>query len=286
MSTARSKDGTRIVFDMRGSGAPVLLVDGAFGHRDLGTSTVLATLLASHFKVLTYDRRGRGDSGNARAYAVDREVEDIAALIAQAGGAVSLYGASSGAALALEAARRGLNIRKLAVYEPPFVVDNTRPAVPGDMASQLDALVKADQRGAAVRMFLTVAGVPPLMISLMRLTPNWSKLKAVAHTLMYDARIMAGDQSGRPLSPRRWSSLSMATLVMDGEKSPPWMHNAVRGLQQVLPNCRYQQLPGEKHRVRPEAIAPVLREFFGRLTPQDLPFIGRSPGGAATAPPR
>jgi hypothetical protein len=211
-------------------------------------------------------------------------VEDIAALIAVAGGTASVYGASSGAALALEAARRGLNIRKLALYEPPFVVDAARPPVPADLAARLDALIEADRRSAAVRLFLNVVGVPALVIALMRLTPTWSKLTAVAHTLVYDATIMAGDQQGRPLSPTRWSSVTISTLVMDGEKSPPWMHNAVAALQQVLPNAKYQQLPGEKHRVKPEAVAPVLREFFGRLSPEELPFLRQRYAAGGTTP--
>jgi pimeloyl-ACP methyl ester carboxylesterase len=281
---ARSRDGTRIAYTQRGSGPPVLLVDGAFDHRGVGTSQQLAELLASHFKVITYDRRGRGDSGNARLYSVDREVEDIAALIATAGGTVSLYGASSGAALALEATRRGLNIRKLALYEPPFVVDSTRPPVPPDLTTRLQALIKAGKRGAAVRLFLRAAGVPAMLIALLRLTPTWRKLIQVAHTLVYDAAIMSGDQGGNPLSAGRWSSVTLPTLVMGGGNSPQWMRNAIAALLQALPNARYQQLPGEKHRVSPEAIAPALREFFGRLTPEELPFLRQRYAAGGTAP--
>jgi len=284
MGMARSRDGTRIAYDQRGSGPPVLLVDGAFDHRAWGTSQQLAELLASHFKVIAYDRRGKGDSGNARLYSIDREVEDIAALIAVAGGTANLYGASTGAALALEAARRGLNIRKLALYEPPFVVDATRPAVAPDLIARLQALIKVNRRSAAVRLFLTTAGVPAMGITLLRLTPTWAKLKQSAHTLVHEAAIMAGDQEGKALSAARWSSITLPVLVMEGARSPRWMHNAMLALQHVLANARYQQLPGEKHRPRPEAMAPALREFFGRLTPEELPFLRQRYAAGGTAP--
>src|SRR5256885_514720 len=159
MNTVRSKDGTAIAFDRIGHGSPVILVDGALCYRAMGPSRPLAALLASHFTVLTYDRRGRGDSGDTAAYAVERKVEDLEALVNEAGGAAFVWGISSGAALALEATRRLAGIRKLALYEAPFVVDDSRPPI-SDEWTRIGEAVSAGRRGDALTLFLKVVGVP------------------------------------------------------------------------------------------------------------------------------
>src|SRR5258708_2203272 len=179
--TAVSKDGTPIAFDRIGNGPPVILVDGALCYRGMGQSGQLAELLAPYFTVFTYDRRGRGESGDTAPYAVEREVEDIAALLSEGGGAACLWGMSSGAALALEAANRLAGIKKLALYEAPLIVDDCRSMTEDDWV-RIGAAVAADRRSDAVKVFLKSVGGPGFFIALMPLLPMWSQLNAVAHT--------------------------------------------------------------------------------------------------------
>jgi pimeloyl-ACP methyl ester carboxylesterase len=227
----------------------------------MGHSTQLAELLAPHFSVITYDRRGRGESGDTEPYAVDREVEDIAALLNEAGGSACVWGMSSGALLALEAARRLTGIRKVALYETPLIVDDSRSATEDHWARIREA-VTAGRRGDAIRVFLQMVGVPRVFIALMRLLPGWSKLKAVAHTLPYDGALMQEHQPGRPLSAERWASVTAPTLVMDGGKSPQWMRNGNHALASVLRNAQHCTLEGQTHMLRPKAHAPTLVQFF------------------------
>ena len=263
MEKVISQDGTAIAFDRVGSGPPLILVDGALCYRGSGPMAPLAALLAPHFTVFTYDRRGRGDSGDTAPYAVEREVEDLDALIHEAGGSAFVYGISSGAGLALEAATRGLTVRKLALYEAPFIVDDTRAPVPADVVQQLERLVAADRRSDAVRLFMKLVGVPAVFVVLMRFLPAWSKLKAVAPTLPYDLTIVSDHQRGRPLPSTRWTAARMPTLVVAGGKSPAWMRNAMQALARVLPSAKHYTLEGQTHMVSAKALAPVLAEFFG-----------------------
>jgi pimeloyl-ACP methyl ester carboxylesterase len=256
-----SKDGTAIVFDRIGNGPPVILVDGALCYRGMGPSRQLAGLLSQYFTVITYDRRGRGASGDTAPYAVEREVEDIAALLNEAGGAAFVWGMSSGAVLALEAANRLRGIKKLALYEAPFIVDDTRPTTEDDWV-QIGEAVAADRQSEAVKLFLKSVGVPGFFTALMRLMPMWSKLKAIAHTLPYDAAIVQDNQRGKRLPPSRWASVTVPALVMDGGNSPAWMLHANRSLASVLPNAQYRTLKGQTHRLKPKAHAPMLVEFF------------------------
>ena len=256
-----SKDGTAIAFDRIGSGPPVILVDAALCHRGMGSTSQLAELLAPHFTVITYDRRGRGQSGDTAPYAVEREVEDIAALLREVGGSAYLWGMSSGAVLALEAASRLRGIQKLALYESPFIVDRGRPTTEQQWA-QIGEAVAAQRPGVAVTIFLQMVGVPRLFIALMRFSPAWPKLKALAHTLPYDGTLLRDLQKGLPLPPERWASVTAPTLVMDGSKSPAWMRHANRALSNVLPHAKYRTLEGQTHALKPNAHAPTLVEFF------------------------
>jgi pimeloyl-ACP methyl ester carboxylesterase len=259
---AFSKDGTAIAFDRIGKGPPVILIDGALCYRSMGQSWQLAELLAQHFTVFTYDRRGRGGSGDTVPYAVEREVEDIATLLSEAGGAAFVWGMSSGAVLALEAANRLSGIKKLALYEAPFIVDDTRPTTGGDW-DRISAAVAADRRSDAVKLFLKSVGVPGFVRALMPLMiPMWSKLKAVAHTLPYDGAIVRDNQRGKPLPVSRWASVTIPTLVMDGGNSPAWVRHANRSLASVLPNAQCRTLQGQTHMLKPKAHAPTLLEFF------------------------
>ncbi|MEA2409851.1 MAG: hypothetical protein QOC77_412 [Thermoleophilaceae bacterium] len=283
MTKVNSRDGTPIAYEEQGAGPALILVDGAFGSRTMGPNGPLAPLLAERFTVYTYDRRGRGDSGaanDAAPDAVSREIEDIEALIGAAGGSAHLYGISSGAVLALEAATRLTSVRKLALYEAPLVVDNSRPPVPDTYLRQMTDLVARDRRGDAIRLFMkTGIGLPSIVVALMRLMPAWRKMKAVAHTLPYDVLVTVDFQRGRPLPVGAWATATHQTLVICGGKSPAWMRNGMRALADVLPNARLRTLEGQTHLVKPKALAPILVDFFGAET--EAPRMYRAEAGAS-----
>lgn len=262
MPTVTSRDGTTIAYERVGKGPTVILVDGALCHRRMGPMPALAKHLAERFSVILYDRRGRGESGNTLPWSVEREVEDIAALIEAAGGSASLVGVSSGAALSLDAAARGLPIRKLAVYEPPFIVDGTRTPVPEDFIPGLYQKLEEGDRNEVVKRFMRIVGAPAIIVAMMRLFPNWSKLAAVAHTVPYDLSIMHGTQSGRPLPLRRWEGIRVPCLVLDGGKSPTWMRNGCQALADLLGSSSYRTLPGQTHMVKAGVLAPALADFL------------------------
>jgi pimeloyl-ACP methyl ester carboxylesterase len=264
MKKVRSNDGTSIAFQQSGSGPALILVDGALCYSAFGPMPALAKALAPHFTVYSYDRRGRGESGDTAPYAVDREVEDIDALIREAGGSASVFGTSSGAALALEAANRLQSVRKLALYEAPFLVDDTHPPRPADYLDRMTALVTADRRADALKMFMRTVGAPRVMVAILPLTPAWSKLKRVAHTLPYDFTVLGDTGSGKPLPRDKWSSAACPALVMAGGKSPAWMQNAMKSLAAVLPHAQHRTLAGQTHMVKPQALAPALIEFFAK----------------------
>jgi pimeloyl-ACP methyl ester carboxylesterase len=173
-----------------------------------------------------------------------------------------VYGVSSGAVLALDAAADGLAIETLAGYEPPFIVDDSRPPLSRDYVPELDELVAAGRRGDAVKLFMSQVGMPRIMIAVSRFMPAWSKLEAVAHTLAYDAAIMGDTQLGKPLPADRWAAVTIPTLLMVGGKSPAWMQRGVRELEDLLPRVQRRTLDGQTHMVKPKVLAPVLDEFF------------------------
>jgi pimeloyl-ACP methyl ester carboxylesterase len=256
METVTSKDGTSIVFDRTGEGSPVILVSG--GSTDRMANAPLADLLTSDFTVFNYDRRGRGPSGDTPPYAVEREVEDIDAVVDGAGGSAFLYGTSSGAALALEAAASGLSISKLALWEPPYIIDEkARP--PADQVEQYKRMIAEDRRGDAVEYFMTkVVGMPAEFVAQARTQPWWPAQEALAHTLAYDATIM-GDYS---LPTERASSVKAPTLVISGGASFPFMRETAEALAKALPHGQTRNLEGQSHDVDPAILAPVLAEFF------------------------
>jgi pimeloyl-ACP methyl ester carboxylesterase len=269
MSTVRSADGTVIAYTRAGQGPPLILVDGALCSRSFGPMPKLAEQLTSHFTVYTYDRRGRGESGDSANTAPDREVEDLEALISVAGDAVYVHGTSSGAALALEAAKHIRSIAKLVVYEPPFIVDDTKPPMPESYLPELEALVADGRRSEAVKMFMRFVGTPAIFTAVMPLTPVWGKLKAAAPTLPYDIAIVRDHQQGRPFTPGEWSAIKAPTLVAAGGKSPAWITNGTRALAAALPDGSHRTLNGQNHMVKAQAIAPVLTEFFATETEEN-----------------
>jgi pimeloyl-ACP methyl ester carboxylesterase len=258
MRTTLSADGTKIAFDPTGEGPPVILVVGAFNDRSTGAP--LAKALESRFTVFNYDRRGRGASGDTQPYAVEREVEDLDALIREAGGTARVFGYSSGGTLALEAAARGLNITKLAVYEAPFMVGDGVPRPPKDMSAQLAKLVVSGHRGEAVELFQTrLVGIPEQVVVQLRHAPFRPALEATAHTLVYEASIV-GDLT---LPTVQLKSIQAPTLAVYGSESPAFMGSGAKALAKALPHGRVCALAGQNHDIVPAALAPVLLEFFG-----------------------
>jgi pimeloyl-ACP methyl ester carboxylesterase len=262
MPTVTSADETTIAYSTTGSGPPLIMVDGALGYRALGFSDKLAAELADRFTVYTYDRRGRGESGDTAPYAVEREVEDIAALIGEAGGSAHLYGISSGAALALEAANQGLPIERLALYEIPFVLDDTREPMDPDYLPNVEGAIAAGKPGDAVKHFMRLVGVPGPFVAVMPLMPMWKKLKASAHTLPYDKAALGDTGSGRPLPADRTSGVTVPTLAIAGGKSPEWLRNSMVAVANAIPTAEYRTLEGQTHNVKAKVLAPVLAEFF------------------------
>ena len=260
METVRSKDGTTIAYDRRGSGPPVVLVGGALSDRR--GATAVAEALAPRMMAIAFDRRGRGDSTDTAPYAVAREVDDLAAVM-NAAGATLVFGHSSGAVLSLRAAEAGLPIERLAVYEPPFILDDTRPALPADYDTHTDELIAAGRLGDAVEYFLrTGPMVPDAVIARTRESPAWAGLTAMGATIGYDNRVMGDMMSGDPASLARWASIAIPTLVLAGGASPPFMRNGAAALTAVLPDAAMQVLDGQTHGASPDMLAPVLLDFF------------------------
>jgi len=259
MTKVTSKDGTQIAYTLSGNGPAVILVDGAMCSRAFGPMPKLATLLASHFTVINYDRRGRNESGNTEPYSVDREIEDIEALIYEAGGSAYLAGCSSGAALALKAAAASPNIKKLALYEAPYLSGQGGHVPPKDTLEQLKRLVAAGKKSGAVKYFIhDMVGMPAFVTFIMPLMPAWGKLKSVAHTLPYDAAIMGDFKIPVQVA----NSVKIQSLVMAGGKSPASMQNTEKKLAEAIPGAQYHIIEGQTHNISEKALAPELIKFF------------------------
>jgi pimeloyl-ACP methyl ester carboxylesterase len=262
-STAISADGTTIAFETTGRGPALVLVDGALCSRTMGPSGDLSAQLADRFTVVRYDRRGRGGSGPGTSpYAVGREVEDLLAVLAAVGGHAHVLGISSGAALALEAARGGAPIDRLAVFEAPFILDDTHPANDPLLPERLQELVDRGHRGQAVATFLRTVGAPSPMVALMRLTPVWRKLTAVAHTLPYDLSIVVPFEQGEPLPDGYYDAVAVPTLVLVGGRSPAYMRSSQGAIADALTGGRLDVLPRQTHMVKAAVLAPVVADFL------------------------
>ena len=263
MGNVSSKDGALIAYEKHGTGPALLLVDGTLCYRHFGPMNHLSALLESHFSVYIYDRRGRGESTNSIPYAVEREIEDIEALIDEAGGSAYVYGISSGACLSLEAAYRlGDKIQKLAIYEPPYDSRESDQQAWWNYRNKLAEMLAIDQRGDAVTLFMQFVGNSPDQIGGMRQGIAWPMFESVAPTLAYDAMVIGED---RTVPVKRFKEIRTPTLVMDGGANltyMPFMHETAVTLANAIPGAQLRTLEGQTHDVKLDILAPILAEFF------------------------
>ena len=263
LRTVTSADGSTIAYQTSGRGAPVILIGGAFNDRT--TVLALAAALATQVTAVVYDRRGRGDSTDASKpgeFAVDREIEDLTALIEGLGGRASLFGHSSGGVLALEAAMRGLPVDKVAVYEPAYIIPGSRTVPPEEAFDRLkDLVAKGDRDGAAASFLEEQVGVPGSAVAGMRASEGWGYMCAQADTLPYDVAI-CGVGGGIPAD--RLAALRVPTLAVYGDQTPESLQAATKAVADTMPGTRCVVLEGQDHAVlrHPEALAPTLLEFL------------------------
>jgi pimeloyl-ACP methyl ester carboxylesterase len=256
--TVTSKDGTKIAYDKVGNGPVVALVLGALNSRKSGAK--LAKLLASHFTVISYDRRGRGDSTDTPPYAPQREVEDVKALIEKTGEPVFLYGHSSGAALAIEATNKlNKQVRKLAIYEVPYALDSDASKAAKEYNSLLKKLLASGRNGDAVALFVRSVGVSDKQVQAMKRMAMWRGLERLAPTLAYDSDILG---EGHSLPTALLAGITTPTLVMHGGAGTPAMRDTAQAISEAIPKAQLRTLAGQTHGVRPKVLAPVLAEFF------------------------
>lgn len=264
--TAISRDGTVIAYEQSGSGPAVILVSAALADRS--GNRRLARYLSDRFTVINYDRRGRGASRNTSPYTIEKEVEDIEALVDASGGSAFLFGSSSGSVLALDgAAHLGTKVKKLYMFEPPFIVDSSRPPMDKTLSEAIERQVATGNRSEAVRLFFTKGmGIPSFGVTMMRLLiPGWSKMSAMANTIPYDLSILDGTQAGQPLPVERWKSASIPIRVTVGARSEPFFHSGAKGLAQILPSAQYQALAGLNHGALLMAPAALGKDIEGFL---------------------
>ena len=257
MTGVRSSDGTRIAFTKTGNGPALVIVSGALSHRALLGDTLLVPRLAEHFSVYTYDRRGRGESGDAKPYAVDREIEDLEALIDHAGGSAYLYGVSSGAALSLQTAAKlgAAKVSKLAIYDAPYGQPQRAFT---EQKERINQLVSTGQPGDAASYFLSAIGTPPKVLEDKKRSPAWEAMKKIDFTLAYDYEVLGDGDLPEDVA----KAITVPTLVMNGEKSLDFMHASAARIARLIPNARHATIKGQAHQAAAETMVPVLTEFF------------------------
>lgn len=261
MTTVKSKDGTQIAFDCTGSGPAIILVDGALGYRGNFGLDQLAGVLAGDFSAYAYDRRGRGESGDTLPYALEREIEDIEALVEHAGGRAFLYGVSSGASLVLEA---GLQlqekVRGIALYEPPYNSDPGAVEAWKAYTRELGELLAAGRKADAVALFMRLTGAGENDVEMARQSPEFQKFAGAGHTLAYDHIAILGETAEIPVE--KAAEVRAPALVMAGSASYPFMLETARKLAAVLPRGELRILEGQTHEAAEAVLASALREFF------------------------
>lgn len=253
-----SRDGTSLAYESAGRGATIVLVSGAMSTG--GTVAPLAARLSEGFRAVVYDRRGRGGSGDMAPYAVEREVEDLAALIEAVGGEAALYGVSSGGALALRAAASGLPVHHVSVYETPYAMSEEDLGERARYTERLTAALAEGRRGDAVELFLRLTGLGEDVIQGARQSPMWAGMESIAPSLAYDDAVMGDGSVPRELL----ASIRVPVLSIAGDASPAWMREAARAIAESVPRGTYRTLEGQTHMVEPDVLAPVLAEFFSR----------------------
>lgn len=258
-SFVTSRDGTRIAYERTGSGPSLIVVAGALGSKDLSFMRSYVTVLASHFTVVNYDRRGRGESTDTQPFSVQREIEDLAALI-RAVGPSHVFGMSSGAALVLEAAASGVPVQSVTAFEPPYMVGAHRKPSHVEYEARVKALIAQGRRDDALKLFMRIVGVPGIMLAVMRVLPMWKKLRATAHTLPYDAAAMNGFEPPA----KRLASIRVPTLAVFGEKTPEALKESTRTVAKIVPGTELRSIPKQSHNLKPAAIAPLLVEFIAK----------------------
>ncbi|WP_314147773.1 alpha/beta hydrolase [uncultured Leifsonia sp.] len=265
--TVTSADGTALAYSAWGDGDPIVIIDGATAYRAVTPENAkVGELLADAFRVISYDRRGRGESGDTAPYAIERELEDLSAIIAGpgAGRPATVFAWSSAGFLALNAAQAGVPIARLALFEPPAVADDSRPPLPADYVERVEAAIAAGEPGDAVELFLTASVLmPPEFVAGMRGSDMWPGLEAVAPTLSYDGRQIGDAMSGSPLSAERWDRVDIPVLVMHGDSTWPFLVSGARAVADLLPTAALKPVPGENHSATAEVLAPELRAFAG-----------------------
>ena len=264
--TVRSADGTTIAYSEWGDGDPIIIIDGATAYRAVTPENEkVGELLAGSFRVINYDRRGRGESGDTAPYAVEREFDDLSAIISGPGEGrpATVFAWSSGGFLALNAAQAGVPIARRALFEPPAVADDSRPPLPGDYVERLEAAIAAGKPGDAAELFLSTAVLmPPEFVAGMRGSEMWPGLEAVAATISYDGRQIGDAMSGNPLSTERWNRVSIPVLVIYGESTWPFLAAGAQAVAELLPTATVRPVPGENHSTTADVLAPVLSAFI------------------------
>ncbi len=255
---AVSRDGTRIAYDVVGRGPTLVLVNGALGFRGMSFAQQFAKEFAKHFTVIDYDRRGRGESGDASSYAVSREIEDLDALIRASGEPCYVFAQSSGAALALKAAAAGVPMKVLVAYEPPYLVGEPPTPRFTEYRDRVSALIAAGRRDDAVKFFMVTVGVPGFFVPLMRLFPFWKKMRAVAHTLPYDAAIMGTFE----LPAADLKSIRVPVVAVAGEKTTPMLKRAVQAVAETVPGAEQRTAPKMSHAIKAGVLAPLIRSWL------------------------
>ncbi len=260
MNKVISADGTPIAFERLGNGPPVIVVGGA--NCDLAIIHPLAEALAQHFTVINYDRRGRGNSSDTAPYTVEREIEDLAALLTDVGGTTSVYGHSAGAALVLHAAAHGLPFEKVILHDPPYGPDGEHARQSREYADTLTKLLADGRRSDAAALFMTKVGTPPDAVAGMRTQPWWARMEALAPTLAYDSQVMGDLSRGGAIPTEVLGKVTPPTLVLSGERNAPWMINAGKQIADGVPNGRHRLLPDQGHVVPPEVLVPTLVDYL------------------------
>ena len=261
MDTVTSKDGTSIAYEATGDGPALILVDGALSTSRGESKPELVALLAPRFTVYNYDRRGRGESGDTLPFAVEREIEDIDALIEHAGGEALLFGHSSGGCLALEAASAlGDKVAKVAVYEAPWNDDPAAQKAWGDYLRALSEALASGRRGDAVALFMQYVGTPPEQVAAMREAPFWPSFEAIAPTLAYDHSEIMGSTAAVPM--KQLAKVEVPVLAICGDASPTFMCTTAQTISRAVEHGEFRAMEGQTHAVPPDVIAPVLTAFF------------------------